>query len=205
MKLDLCSILNQNLLKMNISLKLITILCISFLISCDSNKGTKENNEDYSDRTIEVETSAEEDLDEGEDYLVSAHINSQLQVALGSVAGEKSSSPQLQEFAQRLAQGNKVIQKNISTLASAAGIEIDAALTPEYSRLLDSLQSYSGEKFDSAFLDLVIEEHDEDIQRFSTLSQKAKSPITRDLLTDNLEILRNQKNQAEELKNAMDN
>jgi predicted outer membrane protein len=76
-------------------------------------------------------------------------------------------------------------------------------MSTKYTNLLDSIQAYSGHQFDSAFLNTVIDEHDQDIERFTTLSQRSTNPIFREILTNNLEILHRQKKEAEELKDNL--
>lgn len=189
---------------MNITIKLFTIFCMALIVSCGPQERTEQNQDTDTEATAEPVVIAEEDLQEDADYLVSAHINSQLQIALGKVAEEQSQSPQVQQFAQQIRQENQLIQHNIDALATGVGVEIEPALTPDYVAIVDSIQAYSGREFDMAFLDLVIEEHEEDIDRFTSISTRATNPIVRDMLTDNLEILRRRKNQAEELRNSID-
>ncbi|MDQ3534590.1 MAG: DUF4142 domain-containing protein [Bacteroidota bacterium] len=188
---------------MNTAIKFFTIFCICLIISCGSPESNNERTESAPEGTAEAVVAADEDLQEDSDYLVSAHINSQLQIALGKIANRQSQSPEIQQFGQEITQENKVIQHNISALASGTGVEIEPALTPEYSAVIDSIQSYSGKEFDVAFLDLVIEEHNEDIDRFTSISSKTSNPVVRDILTDNLEILRRRKNKAEELRDSL--
>ncbi len=183
---------------------------MAFVVSCGSPEGnqreTATNNESAqgdTEGTAEAVTSSEENLQEDADYLVSAHINSQLQVALGKVANQKSQSQQLKEFGRQLTEENRQIQQNINTLATGAGIEIQPALTPEYSGVVDSIKSLSDKDFDKAFLDLVLEEHNEDIERFTSLSNKTTNPIVRDMLTDNLDILRRRQTKAQELRDKL--
>lgn len=187
------------------SLKIFSIICLFFLFSCDSQEKnqsgtTAETAETAGDTEVEI---GAENLEEDEDYLVSAHLNSQLQLALGNTAAERTNTPQIRQFAQRVVESNQVIKNNIAELASGANVELAPAMSTQYTTLLDSIQSYSGREFDSAFLNTVIDEHDQDIERFTTLSQRANNPIFREILTDNLEILHRQKNEAEELKDNL--
>jgi putative membrane protein len=188
---------------MNNSIKILTIFCLTFLISCGSPERTEDNQTAARADDAEVEVGVE-NLEVEEDYLVSAHLNSQLQLALGSVAAERSTTPQVQQFGQRVANSNQIVKNNLTELATGYGINLSPAMSTKYTNLLDSIQNYTGKDFDSAFLNIVIEEHEEDIDRFTTLSQRTSNPIVRNLLTDNLEILHMQKNEAEELKDSLD-
>ncbi|CAN5552761.1 hypothetical protein BH23BAC1_BH23BAC1_48080 [soil metagenome] len=184
------------------SIKIITVLFLSILISCGSPERNETNQTAAAQENAEVEVGVE-NLEEDEDYLVSAHLNSQLQMALGSVAVERSNTPEIQQFGQRVVNSNQIIKNNITELASGVDIELSPAMSTKYTNLLDSIQGYSGHEFDSAFLNTVIEEHDEDIERFTTLSKRTNNPILREILTNNLEILHRQRNEAEDLKDRL--
>lgn len=189
---------------MNTTIKIFSIFSMFLMFSCGSQEQNNEGTQNNSDVEVEAVTADEEDLQEETDYLVSAHINSQLQVALGEVATEQSQSEKVQEFGRKLMVENKQIQQNIDALAAGVGVEIDPALTPEYAKVVDSVKTYSGKEFDKAFLELVLEEHNEDINRMTALASKSNNPIVRDLVTDNLNILRSRKKHAEELKDSIE-
>lgn len=78
------------------------------------------------------------------------------------------------------------------------------ALTPEYIALIDTIQTYQGAKFDSAFVNLVIEGHREDIDRLQELARKTENAIIRREVTENVAILQSQLNKAEEIKTSME-
>lgn len=186
------------------TIKIFSIFSIFIMLSCDSQQQNNAENQNNTDAEVEAVTADNEDLQEEADYLVSAHINSQLQVALGDAANEQSQSPDVKQFGQQLKVENRQIQENLNALATGVGVELDPALTPEYSKVIDSIKTYSGKEFDKAFLELVVEEHDEDISRLTTLANKSNDPIVRNLVTDNVKILRSRKKHAEELKDSID-
>lgn len=180
------------------------ILLTAFLISCGENKNNQTTNEDSLSEDTSIEVGADDKLQEEADFLISSYMNSQLQIALGEVAARQALSPDVKEFSKTIIAENAEVRGNIEELASAAEIDLAPALTPEYLTLIDSIQSYEGAKFDSAFLHIVIEEHEDDIERLSNLATKTDNPIVRREVTENLALLQGQLTQAKEIEDTFD-
>lgn len=183
---------------------LILFTAIAFF-ACDSKEKASEEDQTL---TVEEDTASLEVTEnagnlEEEDLLISAQLNNQLQIALGEISAEKASSPKVKEFGQMIAEENKQLQDNITELAAASGVQIDSALTPEYVGLLDTIQSYSGQKFDSAFLEIVIQEHEDDIERYTKLASASENPMVREVVSSTLEILQRHQQQAENVQDAL--
>lgn len=180
------------------------ILSIAFLMSCGENKTSETTTEESSNKDPNVEVGASDNLQEEADFLISSHMNSQLQIALGEVAERQALSPEVKEFSKTIIAENAQIRNNIEELASAAEIDLAPALTPEYLALIDSIQSYEGAKFDSAFVNIVIEEHEDDIERLNELARKTDNPIIRQEVTENVDLLQTQLTEAEEIQSSLE-
>jgi putative membrane protein len=122
---------------------------------------------------------------------------------LGEIAERNALSPEVKTLSTSIITQNAKVQDNIRTLANAAEIELQPALTPEYVAIIDTIQTYQGAKFDSAFIELVIEEHKDDIDRLNKMARKTENAISRREVTENVEILQTQLKKAEEIKASM--
>lgn len=122
---------------------------------------------------------------------------------MGEIAERNALSPEVKTLSTSIITQNAKVQDNIRTLANAAEIELQPALTPEYVAIIDTIQTYQGAKFDSAFIELVIEEHKDDIDRLNKMARKTENAISRREVTENVEILQTQLKKAEEIKASM--
>lgn len=154
--------------------------------------GPRDNNNNTSQKTQEAVIEVGEDVqtETAYDFLIDANMNTEIQIALSRAAEYKSNTPEVKALGQQVAIENRNIQNNILQLSEAVGIDMAPALSVEYLGLLDSIQSLNGQQFDEAYLNAVIEGHQEDIDQFTQLAEKTEDPITRNLVTQNLEILR---------------
>lgn len=187
---------------------LFRILFISLMVllfACGPKEKNKAAQGNLSgEDTTEIAVGEDVKMESGMDFLISANMNSQLQIKLSKAALLNSNSPKVKALSENIIAENEKIQANTLALAEAAGIEMAPALSPEYVDLLDSVQSYSGEKFDSAFVATIIEEHEEDIGMFSGLAARTDDPITREQVTDNLKLLQSHLQAAREIQDTME-
>lgn len=189
---------------MNILNNTITLILLGVLfVGCGS---PESNNQETSTDTLsetDIDVGANDNLQDEADFLIVSHMNSQLQITLGEIAERNALSPEVKFFSKSIIVENAELQNNLQELASAAEIELAPALTPEYVAIIDTIQTYQGAKFDSAFINLVIEEHRDDIDRLHELAGKTENAIIRRDVTENVKILQTQLNKAEEIKASM--
>ena len=187
-----------------ITYRLILLCFLSILIACgprDNNNNTTQTEQTSPEPVIEVGEDVQTET--AYDFLIDANMNSQIQIALSEAAAEKSNTPEVKALGHQIAVENTSIQNNILQLSEAVGIDMAPALSVEYMGLLDSIQSLSGNQFDEAYLRAVIEGHQKDIDQFARLATQTEDPISRSLVTNNLEILRRNLDHAKRTQDVL--
>ncbi len=192
-------------MKTDLLLKVSMLLSFGILIGCGGNSGNNEQQQqEVANQEENIVVGEDEDLEDKSDYLITAYLNNQLQLALGEVAERNAQSPEVKELSNQLLVENKAVQTNFEELAEAAELDLNPALSPELVALIDSIQTFNGEKFDSAFVHTVIEEHENDIERLTEWANTTSNPIIRREVTENLDILQRQLARAQEIKQSWD-
>lgn len=192
-------------MKTNLTTFRILIVLIGFvMVGCGGNNSKNENQQVVTNEEENVAVGETDDLQEEGDYLITAYMNNQLQLALGEVADRNALSPEVKDLSNQILAENQAVQTNLKDLARAADIELTPALSPEFLSLIDTIQSYEGRKFDSALVHTVIEEHENDIERLNEWATSTSNPIIRQEITENLDILQAQLAKAKEIKSGME-
>lgn len=188
---------------MKLSYRFILLGLFSSLIACGprDNQNTSQTEQTSQEPVIEVGEDVQ--METAYDFLIDANMNSEIQIVLSKAAEEKSNTPEVKALGQQIAVENRIIQNNILQLSEAAGVEMAPALSVEYLGLLDSIQSLSGEQFDKAYIKAIIEGHEADIEQFTRLASQTENPISRSLVTDNLEVLRRNLEQAKKTQEVL--
>src|SRR5690606_24161598 len=127
-----------------------TILIVLLFVRCgtqDSNN--QQNSTETSAEAENIEVGVDDNLQEEADFLIVSFMNTQLQIALGEIADRNALSPEVKTLSTSIITENIKVQDNLRTLANAANIELQPALTPDYVAIIDTVQTYQGAKFDS--------------------------------------------------------
>ena len=189
----------------NFLLKISMFLSVGLLAACGGNSGNNEQQQqEVANQEENIIVGEDEDLEDKSDYLITAYLNNQLQLALGEIAERNALSPEVKELSNQILAENQAVQTNFEALAEAAELDLNPALSPALLALLDSVQTFNGEKFDSAFVHTVIEEHENDIERLTEWANTTSNPIIRREVTENLDILQRQLARAQEIKQNWD-
>lgn len=191
---------------MNILNSAIVLFLSSVLfVGCGSQENNnQESSADMETEAEDIQVGVDDNLQDEADFLIVSHLNSQLQITLGEIADRNALSPEVKSLSTSIIAENAKVLKNLEELANAAEIDLAPALTPEYIAIIDTIQTYQGAKFDSAFVNLVIEGHREDIDRLQDLAGKTENAIIRREVTENVSILQSQLNKAEEINVLME-
>lgn len=190
---------------MDSAFKIVIILFISgiVIVGCGSKNTNNQEQQETVGEEKEIVVGETEDLQEKSDFLITAYLNNQLQLALGEVANRNAMSPEVKELSTQILAESQQIQSNFQDLAQAAEIDLNPALTPEYLSIIDTIQTYEGAKFDSAFIYTVIDEHKNDIERLNEWATSTSNPIIRQEVTENVKLLQTQLSKAEAIKDSI--
>lgn len=188
----------------SITFKILIVLTGGVMLGCGGNSPKNEDQQVVTNNEENVAVGETEDLQEESDYLITAYMNNQLQLALGEVADRNALSPEVKELSSQILAENQTVQTNLRDLARAAEIDLNPALSPDFISLIDTIQSFEGRKFDSALVYTVIEEHENDIERLNEWATSTSNAIIRQEITENLDILQAQLAKAKEIQSGME-
>jgi len=90
------------------------------------------------------------------------------EVALGRLAAEKGTDPQVKKFGQEMVKDHTKAQKNLRSAATREGIskEVPGALDTEHQEAVEKFSKLSGAEFDAAYKKDMLEDHEKDVAAF---------------------------------------
>jgi putative membrane protein len=122
-----------------------------------------------------------------------------LEVTLGRIASTKSTNAGVKDFGQRMVSDHSSLQQQLTSVTSTNGVSVTASMSPEQQQDVSRLQRLSGAAFDTAYIRLMIQDHQMDIANFEEQSRSADSPRVRDLASKALPTLRLHLTEAERI------
>jgi len=100
------------------------------------------------------------------------------EVKLGELAQKQADNDQVKQFGQRMVDDHGKANDQLKSIAEKKGVELPQDLPAEAQKAYDELKSKSGQEFDQAYTDMMVEDHHKAIDLFQ---QEAKSGKDADL------------------------
>ena len=88
------------------------------------------------------------------------------EVELGKLAQQQAESEEVRQFGQRMVEDHSQAGEKLMAIAQQKGIELPQALPDEAQQLYDELQQKSGQEFDQAYMDAMVEDHEKAVDLF---------------------------------------
>ena len=113
-----------------------------------------------------------------------------MEVELGKVAAEKGSHQRVKEFGKRMQTDHSKANAQLKKIASSKGVELPTEPSGEHKSTMEKLTKLSGAEFDREYMEAMVDDHKEDIEKFQTQADKGKDPELKRFASENLPILK---------------
>jgi putative membrane protein len=111
-------------------------------------------------------------------------------VQLGKVAAEKGSHQRVKDFGKRMQADHSKANEQLKKIAAKKGVDLPTEPSGEHKSTMDKLTKLSGAEFDREYMDAMVDDHKEDIEKFQTQGDKGKDPDVKKFASDNLPVLK---------------
>jgi putative membrane protein len=110
------------------------------------------------------------------DFVKKAAKGNLAEVELGRLALQKSSSPEVKQFASRMIKDHTKANQQLSALAASKGVEVPKSVSLSSDVSLAHLKMSSGKSFDDAYIKLMVDDHKEDVSAFQKEAGNSQDP-----------------------------
>jgi putative membrane protein len=121
----------------------------------------------------------------------------QAEVALGRLASDKASDPDVKQFGQMMVQDHSKANDELSSLASTKNWTLPKQPSAEQKRDEDRLSKLSGAQFDKAYMALMVKDHEKDVREFERESKTASDSDLKEWASKTVPTLRHHLEQAQ--------
>jgi putative membrane protein len=160
----------ETLLIMNtrIYLSLVAVAALLSFTSCgNKSQDSTEVAEAENDKKLDTL-----DLEADGEFAVAAADGGMLEVTLGKLAQTKSATPAIQELGKTMALDHSKANEELKALAGQKNISLPDSLSEKSQRMADDLSQKTGKDFDKAYADMMVDDHQKDIDTFRKESEK---------------------------------
>lgn len=136
-------------------------------------------------------TDSKSKLPSGEErFMKEAASGGLMEVQLGKVAAEKGSHQRVKDFGKRMQADHSKANEQLKKIAAKKGVDLPTEPSGEHKSTMDKLTKLSGAEFDREYMDAMVDDHKEDIEKFQTQADKGKDPDVKKFASDNLPVLK---------------
>jgi putative membrane protein len=111
------------------------------------------------------------------------------EVQMGQLALQKASSPQVKEFAQRMVTDHTQANQDLMQLAKAENLTLPTQLDPKHKSEMDRLSAMSGNAFDAAYMQHMVQDHKKTVADFQKQAQSGSDPALKSFAQKYLPII----------------
>lgn len=132
-------------------------------------------------------------------FLTMASEGNAAEISLGNLALQKSSNPDVKEFAQRMVDDHTKLQEQAKPVAEQLGVTPPSQPSAKQQALMTKLQAANGADFDKQYAHAMVEDHREDDKEFKKEETSGKNQSVKDLATQGEPIIAQHLQMAEAL------
>jgi putative membrane protein len=98
------------------------------------------------------------------------------EVQLGQLAQQKSQSPDVKQFGQKMVQDHTQLGEQMKQVAKAMGVSEPKGPSKKDKQLMAKLEGLSGDQFDQEYIKAMVKDHKQDLKDFNDEAQMTQDP-----------------------------
>lgn len=183
-----------------LTLALSSLLLVAVSCGGKNNQDSKDTAEEQNDQTYD-----DSDAKRDTDFAVEAADGGMFEVQLGQLAVTSASSPQVKQFGQMMVDEHGKANEELKTLAQEKNITLPATLSDKRMEKYNDLAKRSGDEFDEAYIDLMVKDHKEDIDKFKKEADKGNDMAIAAWAAGKIPVLEHHLQMAESAQETLKN
>jgi len=114
-------------------------------------------------------------VDSPDDFMVTAARSGMAEVEMGKLAAQKATDPEVKKFGQMMVSEHTAANNELKTLAGKKNVTLPTDLGTHQGDL-DSLKNAAGADFDTTYVKLMVNAHENDVDAFQAQADKSADP-----------------------------
>ena len=133
------------------------------------------------------------------DFLVNAASGAMLEVDLGRLAETHAANPRVKDFGAMMVKDHSEGLEKIKHLATRKRVVLPDSVSRHQQKEINNLQKKKGAEFDKAYVQMMVNDHQSDINEFQKQASQGTDSLTRVFASSNLQVLRRHLDSANNL------
>ncbi len=137
-------------------------------------------------------------------FLKDAASGGMMEVELGRIATTHASDQRVKQFGQRMVDDHTKANTALKQVATKESVNLPSTLTDEQRDEVSRLSKMKGPEFDRAYMQAMVKDHEEDVDKFRTQSKSAKDTPVKNFAAQTLPTLESHLQMAKDINGSIE-
>jgi putative membrane protein len=174
-----------------------------FGFSCNQKKEPVEEAQEANEQAFE-DTPMEETKDDVSEFMTEAASGGMMEVELGRIAQQKAQHADVKSFAQMMVTDHTKANDELKALAGTKNIVLPDSMSKDHMDHINNLRDKTGADFDNAYMDLMVDDHEDDVKEFDEAAQNLQDPEVKAFASKTVVTLRKHLDRAKQINDMLD-
>ena len=184
-------------------ISLILMLALSAWTFGACNNEAKDDSVEKAEEANEAKESTTTVKEDDSEFLVEAASGGMMEVEAGQLAATKAQNPRVKAFASMMVEDHTKANEELKALASGKSITLPTAVGEDHQKHITELREKSGMDFDKAYMKMMVDDHNDDVEDFQSASNNAKDESVKAFAAKTLPVLRMHLDSARAINDAI--
>lgn len=171
------------------------------LQACNSQKNTNENQTTMSDSLDSNQNIANNQ--EKQDFLAEAAMGGMMEIELGKLAQSNANNQTVKQFGAMMVADHTRAGEEIKAMLLDKGASLPVTLSQKHQDHITEFTSKKGTEFDKAYMEMMVEEHNDTIEKFETASENDEDAEVKAFAVKTLPVLNKHLAEAKKIKDML--
>lgn len=122
------------------------------------------------------------------------------EIELGTLAQQKTSNPEVKQFAERMVRDHTKNDDQLKQVAEQTGIALPTSISAKDEALKQKLSGLSGDQFDRTYMQNMVMDHTNDVSEFKHESKDGKDAAVKNYAAESLPVLESHLKEARHIE-----
>ncbi len=184
------------------------LLIIGALQACTDRQGQNYNNKlaDDTDGDTTPDTAAKLHMvvdNDDSQFAIAAMNGGMTEVALGRLAVKQGKSKEVKNFGAMMVKDHSKANNKLMVLIKDKNIKLPSLPAEKEQALIKMLSQKSGADFDKAYVNAMVDDHQEDVKEFTAETKKLQDPDLKNFAIKTLPVLQNHLGEIKAIKDVL--
>ncbi|RIJ37787.1 DUF4142 domain-containing protein [Pontibacter oryzae] len=181
------------------------LILSAFLVgmaSCNQENGAVEEAQETNEMMAD-DTAMEDEMEDMSEFMTKAASGGMMEVELGKLAQEKGASQDVKNFGQMMVTDHTSANDKLKQLAMQKNIVLPDSMGEKHMEHVNELREKSGAEFDKAYMELMVNDHQEDVDLFQKAADNMQDADVKSFASSTVTVLQQHLDRAKQIHEGL--